>query len=56
MQVKANGIAINCRIDGPAGAPWLVWSNSIATNLNAWEDQAREFKESLRSSAAAVGG
>ncbi|HEY7243794.1 MAG TPA: alpha/beta fold hydrolase [Xanthobacteraceae bacterium] len=48
MQVKANGIAINCRIDGPEGAPWLIWSNSLATNLESWEDQAREFKPAFR--------
>ncbi len=48
MQVKANGIAINCRLDGPEGAPWLIWSNSLATNLDSWEDQAREFKSAFR--------
>ena len=48
MQVKSNGIAINCRIDGPEGAPWLIWSNSLATNLDAWEQQASEFKSTFR--------
>ena len=48
MQVKSNGIAINCRIDGPEGAPWLMWSNSLATNLDAWAQQAREFKSTFR--------
>ena len=33
MKVKANGIAINYRIDGPERAPWLVFSNSLATSL-----------------------
>src|SRR5437868_14567017 len=48
MQVKSNGIAINCRIDGPEGAPWLIWSNSLATNLDSWEEQAGEFKFAFR--------
>jgi 3-oxoadipate enol-lactonase len=48
MQVKANGIAINCRIDGREGTPWLILSNSIVTNLSAWDDQAHEFKSAFR--------
>ncbi len=48
MQVKANGITINYEVDGPDSAPWLIFSNSLATNLAAWEDQAREFKRAFR--------
>jgi 3-oxoadipate enol-lactonase len=56
MQVKANGITINYEIDGPdrasvgasLSAPWLIWSNSLATNLAAWEDQTRELKRVFR--------
>jgi 3-oxoadipate enol-lactonase len=48
MQVKANGIAINCRIDGREGAPWLIFSNSLATNLSMWDEQAREFGNRFR--------
>src|SRR5216684_4348771 len=48
MQVRANGISINYEIDGPPDAPWLIFSNSLATNLAAWEDQAREFKRTFR--------
>src|SRR5262245_2688092 len=40
MRVKANGITFNCRIDGKRCAPWLVCSNSLATNLSMWDDQA----------------
>ena len=32
MKVKANGIDINYQIDGPDGAPWIVFSNSLATS------------------------
>jgi 3-oxoadipate enol-lactonase len=48
MKVKANGIAINYRIDGPAGAPWLVFSNSLATSLAMWDEQAAALQDSFR--------
>jgi 3-oxoadipate enol-lactonase len=48
MKIKANGININYLVDGPEGAPWLIFSNSLATNLLAWDDQAREFGKSFR--------
>src|SRR5882762_280467 len=48
MQVKANGIAINYQIDGPEGAPWLIFSNSLATNLAMWDEQASELKRTFR--------
>jgi 3-oxoadipate enol-lactonase len=35
-------------VDGPDGAPWLVLSNSLATNLAMWDDQARELGRALR--------
>src|SRR5438874_13333714 len=43
MKIKANGITINYQLDGPDGAPWLVLSNSLATNLSMWDEQAREL-------------
>ena len=39
MKVAANGITFNVRIDGVAGAPWVVFSNSLATNLSMWDEQ-----------------
>ena len=41
MHVKANGITFNCQVDGARGAPWLIFSNSLATNLSMWDQQAR---------------
>jgi 3-oxoadipate enol-lactonase len=41
MDVKANGITFNCQIDGARGSPWLIFSNSLATNLSMWDHQAR---------------
>jgi 3-oxoadipate enol-lactonase len=48
MMVKANGINLNCRIEGPEGAPWLTLSNSLATNLAMWDAQARELAPRYR--------
>src|SRR3954453_22292750 len=48
MQVKANGISINCQIDGPEGAPWVILSNPLLTNLSMWDDQAAALKDSFR--------
>jgi 3-oxoadipate enol-lactonase len=48
MKVKANGIDINYRIDGPERAPWLVFSNSLATSLSMWDEQMAALKDSFR--------
>ena len=39
IKVGANGITINCRIDGQDGAPWITFSNSLATDLHMWDPQ-----------------
>jgi 3-oxoadipate enol-lactonase len=48
MQIKASGITINYQIDGPDSAPCLVFSNSLATSLAMWDDQAAALKDSYR--------
>jgi 3-oxoadipate enol-lactonase len=52
MKVKANCITINYRIDGPEQAPerapWLVFSNSLATSLSMWDEQAAALKDRFR--------
>ena len=48
MNTKANGISFNCRIDGPDGAPWLMLSNSLATNLSMWDRQTAVLSEHYR--------
>lgn len=37
--------ALNYQIDGPAGAPVLVLSNSLGTNLHMWDTQIPAFAE-----------
>jgi len=48
MQVEANGITFNYAIDGSAGTPWLVFGNSLATNLSMWNEQAAQLQRSFR--------
>ena len=48
MRIKANGIEINYQVDGPERAPWLILSNSLATNLSMWDEQARAFGRAFR--------
>jgi 3-oxoadipate enol-lactonase len=48
MKIKANGITINYQIDGPEGAPWIVFSNSLATSTAMWDEQAAALKDSFR--------
>ncbi len=48
MKVKANGISFNCEVDGREGAPWLVFSNSLMTNVSMWDDQVAALKDKFR--------
>lgn len=38
MQIKSNGVNFNYRVDGPDGAPWVVLSHSLATDLTMWDE------------------
>lgn len=48
MKIKANGITFRCEVEGPEGAPWLILSNSLATNLTMWDQQAADFRDAFR--------
>ncbi len=48
MKVKANGITINCQIEGPDDAPCLVFSNSLATTMAMWDEQAAALSGTFR--------
>ena len=40
-RVEANGLSFRCRLDGDdRDAPWVVFSNSLMTDLSVWDDQA----------------
>ncbi len=46
--VASDGCRIRFRIDGPAGAPGLLFSNSLGTTLAMWDDQLPSLAERFR--------
>jgi len=48
MQIKANGITLNYRVEGPEGAPWVAFSNSLATDISMWDEQAAALSGKFR--------
>jgi 3-oxoadipate enol-lactonase len=46
--VKVNGIRFHCRVDGRKDAPWLAFSNSLATDLSLWDGQIAMLENSFR--------
>lgn len=44
--VETNGLRFRCRVDGRGGnAPWLVFSNSLVTDLTVWDHQVAAFAD-----------
>ncbi|MFC0385372.1 alpha/beta fold hydrolase [Muricoccus vinaceus] len=43
QRVRVNGLDFSCRLDGPEGAPWLVFSNSLLTDMRLWDPQVDAF-------------
>ncbi|WP_458097186.1 alpha/beta fold hydrolase [Roseomonas sp. WA12] len=48
QSVRANGLLFRCRLDGPEGAPWMVFSNSLVTDLTVWDEQVAAFSGRYR--------
>lgn len=46
--IDADGAKIRYEIDGPDDAPWLVMSNSLASNLDMWEPQMGALSRAFR--------
>ena len=46
--IEANGIKINYQIDGADGAPVLMLSNSLGTNLHMWDKQVPALSKRFR--------
>ncbi len=46
--ISANGIRINYSIFGRDGAPWVTFSNSLATNISLWEPQVALLEGEFR--------
>lgn len=48
MQVTANGNSFECRLDGREGAPWIVFSNSLATDMSMWDGEVAKLEGDFR--------
>ncbi len=48
QKLNANGITFNTLTEGPEGAPWIVLSNSLATNLTMWDEFAAFMSDRYR--------
>ena len=48
MKIKANGINMNYRIEGPASAPVVAMSHSLATDLSMWDPQVEALTAKFR--------
>jgi 3-oxoadipate enol-lactonase len=46
--IDADGCPIYVEVEGREGAPVLMLSNSLGTNLHMWDDQAAQFAEHFR--------
>jgi 3-oxoadipate enol-lactonase len=46
--LEANGIKVNYRVDGADGAPVLMLSNSLGTNLHMWDKQVPALAKRFR--------
>ena len=46
--IQADNCPINVEVEGPAGAPVLMLSNSLGTNLHMWDDQAPAWAKEFR--------
>jgi 3-oxoadipate enol-lactonase len=46
--VNVGGQALFTVVDGPVGAPWLVFSNSLATDLHLWDAQVETLANDWR--------
>ena len=48
MRADIRGVTINYEISGNESGPWLTFSNSLATNLQMWEEQEAALAEDFR--------
>ena len=46
--VPVDGLDFRCRLDGPEGAPAIVFSNSLLTDLSLWDAQVAAFGDRFR--------
>jgi 3-oxoadipate enol-lactonase len=46
--IRLNGYEVSYQVDGEPGKPWLMFSNSLGTDLRMWQGQAKFFKQDFR--------
>jgi 3-oxoadipate enol-lactonase len=46
--IEANGVRIRYRMEGKPGAPVIVFSNSLGTNLSMWDQQVATLRDEFR--------
>ncbi|NGZ84250.1 alpha/beta fold hydrolase [Duganella aceris] len=46
--IRLNGGEVSYQVDGEPGKPWLMFSNSLGTDLRMWQAQAEFFKQDFR--------
>jgi 3-oxoadipate enol-lactonase len=46
--IDADGCPIHVEVEGPAGAPVLMLSNSLGTDLHMWDDQMADWTKHFR--------
>jgi 3-oxoadipate enol-lactonase len=46
--IEHERLRFRCRLDGPEGAPWMVFSNSLVTDLTVWDPQVDAFDTRYR--------
>lgn len=47
-EITVNGVRLHYQIDGPQGAPWITFSNSLATDLHLWDAQVALLADRFR--------
>ena len=48
MKIDLNEVGFRYEIDGKEGAPWIVFSNSLTTDLNMWDGEVEQLKDRYR--------
>ena len=48
MNIELNGINFRYEIDGPEGAPWIMFSNSLTTDVTMWDTEVAQLKDRFR--------
>jgi 3-oxoadipate enol-lactonase len=48
MIVQVNGVSLNYEASGKDGAPWITFSNSLASDFHMWDEQVGVFGRSFR--------